>query len=95
MSWKHELAWKLFGMESVLLFDFDGEVNARFVHNLGQYKTAKRLGFGIRTVILLPGGALQNGGWVRRWEPLWPPQKAEVAPLSHPPLIHDIKAGES
>lgn len=66
------LAWHVFGLRSVLLFDRDGDINARSVIEFGGRMFANRFRFGIRTVELDPDGSVIGASYVTRWEPLFP-----------------------
>lgn len=67
------IQWLLIGRRSVILFDHDGEMNARLVHGIRGLFQAKRVTFGIKTVRLGPDGEVISGTYVTRWEPLFPP----------------------
>lgn len=65
------LLWRVFGVQSVVLEDFDGEVNARIVSRLGNVRSARRfIGASVR---LLQDGKLRGPRYVERWHPLYPP----------------------
>ena len=70
MSLIRKLAWHLLRWPSVVLFDFDGEEKVRLVRRTPSGRPyAVRVGFGIRHVILMQDGTLENGRYCKRWEP--------------------------
>lgn len=74
------LLWKVFGRRSVILYDFDGEMNPRVSRGPAQARWAKRLNFNIATVRLLPDGTCAGVSYCRTWAPLFPaPQSTEDA----------------
>lgn len=64
--------WILFSRRSVILIDDSGMMSARLVFGYKNFLWAKRYGMGIKHVILLRNGKLQNASYVNRWEPLFP-----------------------
>jgi len=78
------LQWKLFGRRSVVLIDYDGEANSRLVHGYRRWLVAKRYGGNIENIRLLPNGATSGACYVKRWEPLFPPDFAleELKPVT-------------
>lgn len=66
------LLWRLFGVRSVVLIDYDGELSLRMARRLGQRFYARRVGFGLANITLLPGGRTEGPSYVRGWEPAYP-----------------------
>lgn len=62
----------LFGYRYVVLVDHDGGRTIRVVRFMNGKPYACRRSFGIRDVFLLDGGGLENGAYVKRWEPYEP-----------------------
>lgn len=78
------LMWHLFGLQSVLLIDFDGEIDARLVGGPPKYRYATRFGWCGVKVLLSPGGETKGVSFVRRWEPLFPPADETALSVSRP-----------
>lgn len=65
------MLWQLFGWPSVILIDFDHEMNARLVRGPSRFPHARRWCFINRTVRLDADGKVQGPCYVERWEPLY------------------------
>lgn len=70
--WILQIQWLLLGRRSVVLIDHDEEAHARLMRGFGDHLYAKRFGFGIADVRLLPDGTTQGKSYVHAWAPLFP-----------------------
>lgn len=71
------LLWLCFRWPSVILIDFDGEIDARLACGPKKFRYATRFGWCGEKVLLLPGGAVKGPCFVDRWEPLFPPHESQ------------------
>lgn len=63
--------WLALGWRYVVLTDTDGEMSARLMRGYGDFLFARRFGFGIANIRLLPEGRTEGKAYLKKWELLF------------------------